>query len=67
MPFIIWTITGLKWLIRVFEALIAAPVWALVHQEWRGLTGEAMTGWMMLFSLLLMPSLMVTACWRPPW
>ena len=60
MPFIIWTITGLKWLIRVFEALIAAPVWALWFiKNGRGLTGEAMPGWIALFSLLLMPSLMV--------
>ena len=60
VPFIIWTITGLKWLIRVFEALIAAPVWALWFiKNGRGLTGEAMPGWIALFSLLLMPSLMV--------
>ena len=60
VPFIIWTITCLKWLIRVFEALVAAPIWALWFiKNGRGLTGEAMPGWIMLFSLLLMPSLMV--------
>ena len=59
-PFIIWTFACLHWLARVFEALVASPVWAVWFlKNGRGLTGEAMTGWMLLLSLLLMPSLMV--------
>jgi conjugal transfer/type IV secretion protein DotA/TraY len=60
VPFIIWTVACLHWLSRVFEALVAAPVWAVGFlKNGRGLTGETMTGWLMLLSLLLTPALMV--------
>ena len=59
-PFIIWTVAGLHWLIRVFEALVAAPVWAVMFlRNGRGLMAETATGWLLLFSLLLTPALMV--------
>ncbi|HRY14794.1 MAG TPA: DotA/TraY family protein [Candidatus Competibacteraceae bacterium] len=59
-PFIIWTLAGLHWLLRVFEALLAAPIWAIWFlKNGKGLTAETMTGWLMLFSLLLQPVLML--------
>ncbi len=59
-PFIVWTVACLHWLLRVFEALVAAPVWAIVFlKNGKGLTGEAMTGWLLLLALLLTPTLMV--------
>ena len=59
-PFIIWTIACLHWLLLVFEALVAAPVWALLFlKNGKGLMAETTTGWLMLFSLLLRPTLML--------
>jgi len=59
-PFMIWTVACLHWLIRVFEALVAAPVWAVMFlKDGRGLMAETATGWLLLFSLLLTPALMV--------
>lgn len=60
VPFIVWMIACLNWILRVFEALVAAPVWSFWFiKNGRGLTGETMTGWLLLLSLLLTPSLMV--------
>lgn len=60
VPFIVWTVACLHWLSRVFEALVAAPIWAVGFlKNGRGLTGETMTGWLTLLSLLLTPALMV--------
>jgi conjugal transfer/type IV secretion protein DotA/TraY len=60
VPFIIWTVACLHWLSRVFEALVAAPVWAVWFlKNGRGLTGDTMTGWLTMLSLLLTPALMV--------
>jgi len=60
VPFLIWTVACLHWLSRVFEALVAAPVWAVWFlKNGRGLTGDTMTGWLTLLSLLLTPALMV--------
>ncbi|MCC8998787.1 MAG: DotA/TraY family protein, partial [Candidatus Contendobacter sp.] len=60
VPFIVWTVAGLHWLSRVFEAMIAAPVWAVGFlKNGRGLTGETLNGWLAMLSLLLTPALMV--------
>lgn len=60
VPFIVWTVACLHWMIRVFEALVAAPVWAVLFlKNGRGLTGDTMTGWLTLFALTLEPALMV--------
>ena len=60
VPFLVWTVAGLHWLSRVFEALVAAPVWAVGFlKNGRGLTGDTMSGWLALLSLLLTPALMV--------
>ncbi|MEI2806888.1 MAG: DotA/TraY family protein [Albidovulum sp.] len=60
VPFIVWTVACLHWLVRVFEALVAAPGWALGFlRNGRGLTADAMPGWLALLSLLLTPALMV--------
>jgi conjugal transfer/type IV secretion protein DotA/TraY len=60
VPFIIWTVGVLHWLLLVFEALLAAPIWAVWHiRDGKGFTAEAMNGYLLLFSLLLRPTLMV--------
>ncbi len=59
-PFIIWTLALLHWLFLVFEALLAVPIWALWHiKNGKGLTAETMNGWLLLFALLLRPTLML--------
>ena len=59
-PFILWTLAGLHWLLLVFEALVAAPVWAILFlKNGKGLMAETTTGWLLLFSLLLRPTLML--------
>lgn len=61
MPFIIWIgcITG--WVLLVIEAIIAAPLWAIMHLHPSGddLTGRGGNGYSLVLSLLLRPVLMV--------
>ncbi len=61
MPFIIWIgcITG--WVLLVIEAIIAAPLWAIMHLHPNGedLTGRAGNGYTLVLSLLLRPVLMI--------
>ncbi|CAG2142563.1 DotA/TraY family protein [Ralstonia mannitolilytica] len=61
MPFIIWIgcITG--WVLLVIEAIIAAPLWAIMHLHPNGddLTGRGGNGYSLVLSLLLRPVLMV--------
>ncbi|MCP5426424.1 MAG: DotA/TraY family protein [Gammaproteobacteria bacterium] len=60
VPFLIWTLASLQWVLLVFEALLAVPIWAVWHiRNGNGLTAETMNGWLLLFSLLLRPTLMV--------
>ena len=60
IPFIIWAVGVLHWLILVFEALLAAPVWAIWYlRNGDSFTSEMMNGYLLIFSLLLRPVLMV--------
>jgi conjugal transfer/type IV secretion protein DotA/TraY len=60
VPFIIWTMGALQWLLLVFEALVAAPLWAIGHlRNGKGFTAETLTGYLLLLGLLLRPTLMV--------
>lgn len=62
VPFIIWAVGALHWLILVFEALLAAPIWAIWYlRNGNSLTSEMMNGYLLIFSLLLRPVLMVFA------
>lgn len=59
--FFIWIgcITG--WTLLVIEAIIAAPLWAIMHLHPNGddMTGKGANGYMLVLSLLLRPVLMV--------
>ncbi|CAJ5179339.1 integral membrane protein [Burkholderia pseudomallei] len=62
MPFIIWIgcITG--WVLLVIEAVIAAPLWAIMHLHPHGdgaINSRAANGYSLVLSLLLRPVLMV--------
>lgn len=61
VPFIIWMVGILSWILLVFEALLAGPIWAIWHiREGKGfLTETTMNGYLLLFSLLLRPTLML--------
>jgi conjugal transfer/type IV secretion protein DotA/TraY len=62
VPLINW-ITGLmSWLITVIEAVLAAPLWALVHLDTHGegtVSQKSAHGYIFLFGTVLKPPLMV--------
>ena len=61
MPFFIWFGVVVGWLVLCVEAMIAAPIWAVMHLTASGddLTGSGSQGYRLLLSLLLRPVLMV--------
>lgn len=61
MPFIIWIGCIVGWVLLVIEAIIAAPLWAIMHLHPNGedLTGRAGNGYSLVLSLLLRPVLMI--------
>lgn len=61
MPFIIWIGCIVGWTLLVIEAIIAAPLWAIMHLHPNGddLTGRGGNGYSLVLSLLLRPVLMV--------
>ena len=62
MPFIIWWGAVISWLILVIEAMVAAPLWCIGHAlpEGDGFAGQhGGSGYMLLFGILLRPTLMV--------
>lgn len=61
IPFLIWLGSLIGWLILVVEAVIAAPLWAVMHLHPNGddLTGRGGNGYMLVLSLLLRPVLMI--------
>lgn len=61
LPFIIWLGAAIGFFILVVEAIIAAPLWAIMHVHPSGddMTGKGGSGYMLLLGLLLRPMLMV--------
>lgn len=61
MPFMIWIGIVLGWLILCVEALIAAPMWAVMHLSPHGddLVGTGSQGYRLVLSLMLRPVLMI--------
>ncbi|KAB0640713.1 DotA/TraY family protein [Burkholderia stagnalis] len=61
MPFIIWIGCIVGWVLLVIEAIIAAPLWAIMHLHPNGddMTGRAGNGYSLVLSLLLRPVLMI--------
>lgn len=62
-PFLIYFGAFVGWLLMCAEALIAAPLWAIMHLLPRGdgLAGSARQGYMLLLGLLLRPALIVVS------
>ncbi len=61
MPFLIWIGVVLGWLILCVEAIIAAPVWAVMHLSPHGddMVGTGSQGYRLVLSLMLRPVLMI--------
>lgn len=61
LPFLIWIGCIIGWTLLVIEAVIAAPLWAIMHLHPNGddLTGRGGNGYMLVLSLLLRPVLMI--------
>lgn len=61
MPYIMWIMVVLAWAILLIEAVIAAPLWALVHlaPDGDGVVGRGGQGYMLVLSLVLRPALMI--------
>ncbi|WP_175888239.1 DotA/TraY family protein [Burkholderia contaminans] len=61
MPFFIWIGAVTAWVLLVVEAVVAAPLWAMMHMTPQGhdVMGSASAGYRLVTSLLLRPVLMV--------
>lgn len=61
LPFIIWLGALIGYFILVVEAIIVAPLWAVMHLHPKGddMTGKGGNGYMLVLGLLLRPVLMV--------
>jgi hypothetical protein len=61
VPYILWIGVVLGWMILLIEAMIAAPLWAIVHlaPDGDGVVGRGGQGYMLVLSLMLRPALMV--------
>ena len=69
IPLIMWTVGILGFIVRVFEAIIAVPLWLLAHvaMDGTGLHGRGIKGWGNLLSLFLTPALMVIGMFGSYW
>jgi hypothetical protein len=66
VPYIIFTLGAIAWLILVIEAMVAAPIMALgiLHPEGRhDVFGHSGAGLMILTNVFLRPSLMIVGFW----
>lgn len=61
LPYILWLGVVLGWAILLIEAVIAAPLWAIVHlaPDGDGVVGRGGQGYMLVLSLVLRPPLMI--------
>lgn len=61
IPFILGVSAIIKWLVAVFEAVIAAPLWAAahVHPDGDGMAGRGGDGYMLILNLIMRPTLAV--------
>lgn len=62
LPFVVWTLGVIAWLILILEALVAVPIWGILHASPEGegfLPGTVRNGYLLLLDLFVRPSLMV--------
>ena len=61
MPFLLWSMGILGWLVRVVEAILIAPLWGIMHLHPEGskYSGKGGPGYGLLMSLAMTPTLMI--------
>jgi len=61
MPFLLWLGIIIGWTLMVVEAVLAAPLWAVMHLHPNGadMTGRGGNGYMLVLGLLLRPTLII--------
>lgn len=61
LPYILWIAGVLGWTVMVIESIIAAPLWAImhVHPDGEGLTGRGGSGYALVLTVVLRPTLMI--------
>jgi len=62
MPFIMWTLSVLAWLVLVVEAIVAGPLWGFAHLRMggSGFAGEAgPSGYLITLNVFMRPMLML--------
>lgn len=61
LPFILWFGVVVGWLVLVVEAIIAAPLWAImhVHPDGDGIAGKSGQGYSLVMALMLRPVLAI--------
>lgn len=62
MPFIYFFFAAVSWIMEIFEAVVAMPLWALAHLriDGDGMPGQAaMNGYYLLLAILLRPMLII--------
>lgn len=61
MPFIFFFFGGLAWILIVVQAMIAAPLWAVMHITGSGddIMGGSRTGYSLLLSMTVRPALLI--------
>lgn len=61
MPYIMWFGVTIGWMVLCLEAMIAAPLWVVVHlhPDGDGVVGRGGAGYSLVLSLTLRPALMI--------
>lgn len=61
IPYIIWTLSVISWLVSCVIAVVAASLWAAAHcsPEGHNMSGQGSNGYPILLGLLLRPALMI--------
>lgn len=62
-PYILWTLSMVGMLVYMVEALVAAPLWAIMHASPEGseTVGRGASGYPIIMALVLRPFLMIVA------
>lgn len=61
IPYIMWIVACIKWLVMVLENTVAAPVWAAahVHPDGDDMAGKGGPGYFIILSTFMRPALML--------
>jgi conjugal transfer/type IV secretion protein DotA/TraY len=62
IPFLIWVIAGINWLVSTMSIMVGAPLWAAAHSlpDGEGFAGaRGQEGYLLLLNVILRPTLMV--------